>query len=331
MKLRKQLAIIFLIVAVFAAFNLSMYQLLTRKLSNNFSDTSQAKMIDVRNYLPHEEESDLPKIESTLKLTEKLPVLDGAAALVPVYAAIIDNVYPEGCVTYEGGTFSDDNYYGENFAENSAMQYKNTVRGYQAIVDGDTDILFCAGPSEEQKQYAKEKGVELVYVPIGLEGFVFFVNGNNPVNNLTAEQIRKIYACEYKNWSEVGGANRIINPVTRLEGSGSQTTFEAFMGDYEIGMKSPLALTGASIGFSFRYYMDGIVENDAVKMLSLNGVYPSAENIQNRTYPIVAQFYAIYRADNQNENIPILIDWILSEEGQDLIEQCGYVKIKNGP
>ena len=331
MKLRKQLAIIFLIVAVFAAFNLSMYQLLTRKLSNNFSDTSQAKMIDVRNYLPHEEESDLPKIESTLKLTEKLPVLDGAAALVPVYAAIIDNVYPEGCVTYEGGTFSDDNYYGENFAENSAMQYKNTVRGYQAIVDGDTDILFCAGPSEEQKQYAKEKGVELDYVPIGLEGFVFFVNENNPVNNLTAEQIRKIYACEYKNWSEVGGANRIINPVTRLEGSGSQTTFEAFMGDYEIGMKSPLALTGASIGFSFRYYMDGIVENDAVKMLSLNGVYPSAENIQNRTYPIVAQFYAIYRADNQNENIPILIDWILSEEGQDLIEQCGYVKIKNGP
>lgn len=331
MKLRKQLAIIFLIVAVFAAFNLSMYQLLTRKLSNNFSDTSQAKMIDVRNYLPHEEESDLPKIESTLKLTEKLPVLDGAAALVPVYAAIIDNVYPEGCVTYEGGTFSDDNYYGENFSENSAMQYKNTVRGYQAIVDGSTDILFCAGPSEEQKQYAKEQGVELVYVPIGLEGFVFFVNENNPVENLTAEQIRKIYACEYKNWSEVGGAKRIINPVTRLEGSGSQTTFEAFMGDYEIGMKSPFAIMGASIGFSFRYYMDGIVENDAVKMISLNGVYPSAENIQNRTYPIVAQFYAIYRADNQNENIPILIDWILSEEGQDLIEQCGYVKIKNGP
>lgn len=331
MKLKKQLAIIALIVLVFAAFNLSMYQLLTRRLSNNFSDTSQAKMIDVKNYLPHEEESDLPKIESTLKLTEKLPVLDGAAALVPVYAAIIDNVYPEGCVTYEGGTFSDDNYYGENFSENSAMQYKNTVRGYQAIVDGSTDILFCAGPSEEQKQYAKEQGVELVYVPIGLEGFVFFVNENNPVENLTAEQIRKIYACEYKNWSEVGGAKRIINPVTRLEGSGSQTTFEAFMGDYEIGLKSPFAIMGASIGFSFRYYMDGIVENDAVKMISLNGVYPSAENIQNRTYPIVAQFYAIYRADNPNENIPILIDWILSEEGQDLIEQCGYVKIKNGP
>lgn len=327
MRLRKQIAAILLVAGLFAAFNLSMYQLLTRRLSNNFSGATRAQMIDVGSYLPHQEGSDLPKIESSLKLTDNLPVLDGAAALVPVYSAVIHNVYPEGCVTYEGGVFSDDNYYGENFAEDSAMQYKNTVRGYQAIVDGTTDILFCAAPSEAQKQYAAEKGVELVYVPVGLEGFVFFVNENNPVDDLTVEQIRKIYACEYTNWSEVGGANRIINPVTRLEGSGSQTAFKRFMGDYKIGKKSPLAITGASIGFSFRYYMDGIVENDAVKMLSLNGVYPSAENIQNGSYPVVAQFYAIYRADNNNENIPVLIDWLLSEEGQTLIEQSGYVRI----
>ncbi|MEE1060241.1 MAG: substrate-binding domain-containing protein [Ruminococcus sp.] len=327
MKTGKQILTILLIISLFAAFNLSMYQLLTVRLSNNFSGATQAQMIDVKSYLPHKDGSDLPKIESSLKLKDNLPVLDGAAALVPVYAAVIDNVYPEGCVTYENGEFSDDNFYGENFAEDSAMQYKNTVRGYQAIVDGTTDILFCAGPSEEQKQYAKDKGVELVYVPIGLEGFVFFVNEKNPVDNLTAEQIRKIYACEYTNWAEVGGADRIINPVTRLEGSGSQTAFEAFMGDYEIGRKSPLAITGGSIGFSFRYYMDGIVENDAVKMLSLNGVEPSAENIQNGSYPIVAQFYAIYRADNNNENIPALIDWLLSEEGQTLIEETGYVRI----
>lgn len=327
MKTGKQILTILLIISLFAAFNLSMYQLLTVRLSNNFSGATQAQMIDVKSYLPHKDGSDLPKIESSLKLKDNLPVLDGAAALVPVYAAVIDNVYPEGCVTYENGEFSDDNFYGENFAEDSAMQYKNTVRGYQAIVDGTTDILFCAGPSEEQKQYAEDKGVELVYVPIGLEDFVFFVNEKNPVDNLTAEQIRKLYACEYTNWAEVGGADRIINPVTRLEGSGSQTAFEAFMGDYEIGHKSPLAITGGSIGFSFRYYMDGIVENDAVKMLSLNGVEPSAENIRNGSYPIVAQFYAIYRADNNNENIPALIDWLLSEEGQTLIEETGYVRI----
>ncbi len=327
MKLKNQIISLVLIVALFVTFNLCLYQLLTRRLSNNFSGVTQAQMIDVGSYLPHTEGSDLPRIDASLRLTDDLPVLDGASALVPVYAAIIDNVYPEGCVTYEGGTFSDDSFYGENFAADSAMQYKNTVRGYRAIVDGTTDILFCAAPSAEQRQYAEEQGVELVYVPIGLEGFVFFVNEQNPVDDLTAEQIRKIYAGEYTSWSEVGGADRIINPVTRLEGSGSQTAFEAFMGDTEIGRKSPFAITGASIGFSFRYYMEGIVENDAVKMLSLNGVYPSAENIRSRTYPIVAQFYAIYRADNPNPNIPILLDWILSDEGQTLIEQSGYVRL----
>ena len=65
MKLKKQILILCLVVALFAAFNLSMYQLLTRRLSNNFSSATQAQMIDVRSYLPHEEGSDLPKIEST--------------------------------------------------------------------------------------------------------------------------------------------------------------------------------------------------------------------------------------------------------------------------
>lgn len=328
MKLKRQMAAFAAVVVLFALFNISMYQLLTRRLSNNFSSAAQAQMIDVGSYLPHEADSKLPEIESSLKLTDHLPVLDGAAALVPVYAAVIDNVYPVGCVKYDGGEFSADNYYGENFAADSAMQYKNTVRGYQAIVDGPTDILFCAGPSAEQMQYAEEKGIELVYVPIGLEGFVFFVNEQNPVDNLTIDQIRKIYACDYTNWSEVGGPNRIINPVTRLEGSGSQTAFEAVMGGQRIGRKSLFAITGASIGFSFRFYMDGIVGNDAVKMISLNGVYPSAKNIQNRTYPIVTQFYAIYRKDNENPNIPILIEWLLSDEGQQLIEETGYVRIK---
>lgn len=326
-KLAKQLLVLLLVVAVFGLFNLSLYKLLTGRLSNNFSDTSQSKQIDVARYLPHEPDSDLPVIDAALQLTGELPVLDGAAALVPVYAAIIHNVYPEGSVTYEGGSFSDSNYYGENFADDSAMQYNNTVRGYRAIVDGTTDILFCAAPSAEQAQYALEQGVELVYVPVGLEAFVFFVNENNPVNGLTTDQVRGIYGGTYTNWAQLGGTDRVINPVTRLAGSGSQSAMDAFMGDVEIAPKSPLAITGGSIGFSFRYYMDGIVDNKAVKMLSLNGVYPSPENIQNGTYPIIARFYAIYRADNPNANIPILIDWLLSEEGQQIIGQCGYVPI----
>ena len=280
-ELSRQIAMLFAIVLIFALLNGSMYALFTMRLSNNFSGATQAQMIDVGKYLPHRAESDLPRIESSLKLTDDLPVLDGAAALVPVYAAIIDNVYPEGSVTYDGGEFSDDNYYGENFAEDSKMQYKNTVRGYKAIVDGETDILFCASPSAEQIKYAEESGVELVYVPVGLEAFVFFVNANNPVESLTTAEVRGIYSGEYTNWSSFCDVNRPINPVTRLRGSGSQSAMDKFMGELEYGRKSPLVLFGSSIGFSFRYYMDGIVGNEDVKMIALNGVYPSAENISN--------------------------------------------------
>ncbi|MBE6657112.1 MAG: phosphate ABC transporter substrate-binding protein, PhoT family [Ruminococcaceae bacterium] len=322
-----QIAVLTAVILLFAGFNASVYVLLTRRLANNFSDTSQAKMVDVAAFLPFEEGSDLAHIDTDFSLEGELPVLDGAAALVPVYASIIDAVYPEGSVTYEGGVFSDDNYYGENFAPDSKMQYKNTVRGYKAIVDGDTDILFCAAPSAEQRAYAEEQGVELVYVPVGLEAFVFFVNRDNPVEDLTVDEIRAIYAGDIRNWKSVGGENRVINPVTRLEGSGSQSMMDAFMGDTPIGGKSPFSLFGGAIGFSFRYYLDDMVDNAGVKMLSVNGVYPSRENIRARSYPIIAQFYAIYRADNGNENIPRLIDWILSAEGQTLIEECGYTAI----
>ncbi|MBR3967343.1 MAG: substrate-binding domain-containing protein [Clostridia bacterium] len=322
------ISILLIIVLLFASFNFGIYIFLTSRLSNNFSGTDQAKMIDVSAFLPHETESSLPDLECSLTLSGDLPVLDGAAALVPVYASVIDTVYPIGSVTYDGGEFSDDNYYGENFAPDSKMQYKNTVRGYKAIVDGDTDILFCASPSDDQKKYAEDKGVKLVYIPIGLEAFVFFVNENNPVDDLTADEIRRIYSGEIKNWSEVGGANRVINPVSRLKGSGSQTTMEAFMKDREIGNKSIFSLLGGSIGFSFRYYMNGIVENENVKILSMNGIAPTPENIKNGTYPVIAEFYAIYREDNENENIPLLIDWLLSDEGQTLIEKNGYIGIK---
>lgn len=326
-KKRQAFAVFGTAILMFGLINLTVYLLMTQRLGNNYSGTDQIKMIDVKRYLPFEEGSKLAKIDSSLKLKDNLPVLDGAAALVPVYASFINAVYPKGSVTYEGGSFSDDNYYGENFAADSKMQYKNTVRGYKAIVDGYTDIFLAAAPSAEQKKYAEDKGVELVYQPIGQEAFVFFVNEKNPVENLTVEQVRDIYGGEIKNWSGVGGANRAINPVTRLKGSGSQSVMDKFMGEREIAPKSPLAVTGGSIGYSFRYYLNDMVGNQAVKMISLNGVYPDTENIKNGSYPLVYQFYAVYRKDNQNENVKKLIDWMLSDEGQSVIEQCGYAGV----
>lgn len=319
--------LVLILIMVFGFLNLFMHVAVANRLGNNYSDTSSIKMIDVGRYLPFEDGSELAHVDAGFTLSGDLPVLDGAAALVPVYASVIDSIYPEGSVTYEGGSFSDDNYYGENFAPGSVMQYKNTVRGFEAVVDGDTDIFFSAMPSAEQMQYALEKGVELEIVPIGREAFIFFVNSNNPVDNLTTDQIRKIYAGEYQNWNEVGGVNRAINPVSRVENSGSRTMMDKFMGDVPYGKKSPFVVTGASIGYSFRFYFETMVGNENVKMISVNGIYPSIDNIQNGSYPIATDFYVVYRKNNENPNIKIILDWILSAEGQSLIKQTGYVPL----
>lgn len=322
-----QKTLLCIVVLIFLVINIAMYILLTGRLTNNFSNVSQAKMIEVERYLPFTDSPYLAHVDTDFVLEGDLPVLDGAAALVPVYGAVIDSVYPAGSVTYEGGVFSDDNYYGENFAADSKMQYHNTIRGFNALVDGNVDLFFTAAPSEDQMKYAQEKGVEIVLVPIGLEGFVFFVNAENPVDTLTTEQIRSIYSGSIRNWSEVGGPKRPINPVTRIAGSGSQSVMDRFMGQLPFGKKDLSTLAGASIGYSFRFYFQGIVDNAGVKMLKVNGVEPSVDSIRSGEYPLISEFYVAYRKNDTDPAVLSLVDWILSEDGQRLIEASGYVPI----
>ena len=325
----KKVFVILAAVLFFAAVNLFLYVTITRRLANNFSGVGQLKMVDVGRFLPFEEDSDLARTGSSLKFTaeDELPVLDGAAALVPVYASVIENCYPDGTVTYEGGSFSDDNYYGENFASDSVMQYQNTIRGFDALADGKVDMFFTAHPSEEQLKSAEEKGADLEILPIGREAFVFFVNKDNPVDGLTTQQIRSIYRGEITDWKEVGGASKIINPLTRVKGSGSQTMMEKFMEGDMLASRDPLAIFGGSVGYSFRYYLSGMVADGNVKMLAVDGVYPDADNIRNGSYPISTDFYVVYRSDNENGNVKRLAEWLLSDEGQAMIEACGYVGI----
>ena len=325
----KKVFVILAAVLFFAAVNLFLYVTITRRLANNFSGVGQLKMVDVGRFLPFEEDSGLARTGSSLKFTaeDELPVLDGAAALVPVYASVIENCYPDGTVTYEGGSFSDDNYYGENFASDSVMQYQNTIRGFDALADGKVDMFFTAHPSEEQLKSAEEKGADLEILPIGREAFVFFVNKDNPVDGLTTQQIRSIYRGEITDWKEVGGASKKINPLTRVKGSGSQTMMEKFMEGDMLVSRDPLAIFGGSVGYSFRYYLSGMVADGNVKMLAVDGVYPDADNIRNGSYPISTDFYVVYRSDNENGNVKRLAEWLLSEEGQTMIEACGYVGI----
>lgn len=317
MKLFQQLSTLFLLIMCFVGFDISVYNLFTKRYINNTSEQMQAKSIELDKYLPFEENSEVVKIDTDFKLSGDLPVVDGAAALYPVFSGFVNAVYPKDSVIFDG----------ENFTPESSLQYTNTLRAYKSVVDGGADIIFCAEPSAEQLEYADEQGVELEFLPIGKEAFVFIVNNENPVDNLTVEQIRGIYSGKYKNWSEVGGDNTIIDPVQRIEGSGSQSVMVSFMDG--IPMKKNLfGFMGRAVGFSFRYYVSGIVDNGGVKMLSVNGVYPDKENISSGNYPITVDFYAVYRKDNPNTNIKLLTDWILSDDGQQIVEKSGYIPIQ---
>ena len=293
--------------------------------------------INVEEYLPYDSGSKIAVLSegSTLRLTENLPRVDGAAALFPVYSAFVNAVYPKAACILN-----------EEYGVDAPFNYLNTVMGYKSLAEKRTDIFFGASPSERQIQYGKEQGTEFVYTPIGREAFVFFVNADSDVTSLTSEQIRRIYSGEITDWSEVGYHKGPIVAYQRNPGSGSQTMFEKFMSaDSRFMLMSPpneeivdtmMGITNvvatyvndnSAIGFSFRYYLDTLVNNPKIKMIAVDGVEPTVENIANGTYPIASEFYAVTRADDTNPNTQLFLDWILGPQGQELIEKTGYVPI----
>ena len=285
--------------------------------------------IDIQAYLPFEENSKIVNTDSkTLKLTENLPRIDGAAALFPVYSAFVNAVYPNTTKLHDG-----------------IFEYNNTPDGYRLLAEKETDIFIGVYPSDEQRAYAEENQTTFEYTPIGTEAFVFFVHKDNPITNLTTKQIKDIYSGKITNWKDVGGKNEKIAAFQRNEGSGSQSMLKRFMGDTPI-MDAPTEMVNDlmagiieqvadyksktnSIGFSFRYYVEGIIKNPDIKMISIDGAAPTSENIRNGSYPILTPIYAVTYKENQNNNVNKLLEWILSDEGQYIINETGYVGIKN--
>ena len=285
--------------------------------------------INTYEYLPFKEESKIVKIDSSLLdfsdlSKEELPIIDGATAAFPVYSAFVHAVYPESTELYD-----------------DVFEYKNTLGGYRSLAEKETDIFIGAAPSGEQKAYAEECGTVFDYTQIGSEAFVFFVHKGNPIDSLTVEQIKGIYSGEITNWSQVGGEDEEIVPFQRAENSGSQSMLIRFMGDTPIiepDMEERVSGMGgiieevadyknksSSIGFSFRFYVEGMIKNPDIKLIAIDGIAPTVENIQNQTYPIIAPVYAVTYEGNPKESVQQLIDWMLSDEGQYIIEETGYV------
>lgn len=269
--------------------------------------------------------------------------LDGATALYPVYASFVQAVYPPHWE--ETGITIDYNHY------KSDIQCTGTIKAYDRLIQGETDMIFAAGPSQAQLDAAKKAGVELHLTPIGREAFVFFVNGRNPVTGLTVEEIQGIYTGEITNWEELGGKNQSIRPFQRAENSGSQTALQNLMAglpllepekEDEIGGMGEIITQVASyrnyknaIGFSFRFYASEMEANDQIKLLALNGVPPTRETIRDGSYPIASYFYAITAApigqpapEETDEDLAVLLEWILSPQGQEIVERTGYVSLE---
>lgn len=262
--------------------------------------------------------------------------LDGATALYPVYAAFAQAVFPE----------SDD-----YVPFHSTVECNGTIDAYQRLINGEVDMIFAAAPSQAQLEAAEHAGMELHMTPIGSEAFVFFVNSKNPVTGLTVEQVRGIYTGAITNWSQVGGRRQSIRPFQRAENSGSQSALQRLMGDLPLiepeeedrvaGMGGIIREVASyrnyrnAIGFSFRYYATEMVRNGDIRLLALDGVEPTKETIRDSTYPISSYFYAVTAApigkpapEERNETMAAFLNWILSPQGQTLVEETGYVGLR---
>jgi phosphate transport system substrate-binding protein len=276
-----------------------------------------------------------PKTPPSLQIDHDYPVLDGAEALIPIYAAAANAIYKADVIRD-----------GENTRGKTVRFSQSSPAAYKALLDGEADMIFAAAPSDEQKQEAAAKGLSYTLTPIGREAFVFLVNEQNPVKSLSVEQLRDIYSGKINDWKDVGGAPEKIMAFQRNEGSGSQTAMlrgvmrgtpmrKPLEAEYVGGMGGLLRGVagyrnfGNAIGYSFRYYATAMNSVPGIRLLAVNGIEPTVENIRNGSYPFTNDFY-IVTVRPPSENAARLRDWFVSDEGQQFIAEAGYVPLRGG-
>lgn len=257
--------------------------------------------------------------------SENYPRIDGSTATLPLAEAFKANF-----------TNTD--------IDKVEVEHSKTHNAYVNLINGNTDLILVTYPSEDEQKLAKDNGIELEIVPVVKEAFVFFVNKENTVDNLTLEQIQKIYTGEIKNWKEVGGANAEILAFQRPTNSGSQSgmlelvmqgkkmmeptteTVAMSMSDI-IDVISDYNNKDTAIGYSYYYYATTMYTSDTMKLLSVNGVEPTYDNIKNGLYSIQTAYYAVIRKDEpENSDVRKLLNAMISERGQNVAKEAGYVQ-----
>lgn len=282
-----------------------------------------------------EGENQKEKVDDTARaaeLREKLkgsfPKMDGSTSTIPLEAGII--------AAFEGISQEE--------AE-AKVQHSTTYGSFDNLLDGKCELIFTPLLSDEQKQAAKDKGIELEVVPITKEAFVFVINPENSVDTLTQEQLRKIYTGEITNWKELGGDDAEIIAYQRDETSGSQNNMKVFMKGYNLikptqefileDMNSILDVIAGydngkySIGYSVHAYARNMYNLEGIKFVKVDGVEPSYNTIADGTYPLVDYKYAIFnKKEAEGSNVRNMVEWLLTTEGQEAMSNAGYAPVK---
>lgn len=210
-------------------------------------------------------------------------------------------------------------------------QFTGSGAGIEAVTNGTADIGNSSRSlTDEEKAGGLEENI------VAIDGIAVIVHPDNDVEDLTTDQLKKIYTGEITNWSEVGGADEAIVVVGREAGSGTRGAFEEILG-VEDACKyaqelnetgAVVAKVGETEGAIGYVSLDNV--KDSVKALKLDGVEASEETIKDGSYSLQRPFVMTTKGkiSEQSEAVQAIFEFIDSEAGQKVIEQVGLVSAK---
>lgn len=237
-----------------------------------------------------------------------------------------------------------EEYMGQNANYTIQVTGGGSGTGIAALINKTTDIAQSSRPiKEEEKKEAEEKnGEEIVEVPVALDGLAIFLNDKNKVNELTLEEIQKIYTGEITNWKDLGGTDSKIVLYGRESNSGTYVYFKEEVLDEKDFAPDTQTLSGTAavanavandkngIGYGGVAYAKGVKHAAVSTEKGKPGIQPSLETVQSNEYPISRFLYwYVPKATLDRPEVAALVEWVLSEnDGQALAEEVGYYPLK---
>ena len=200
------------------------------------------------------------------------------------------------------------------------------------IADKKADIALLAAPTDEEKAYLAERGVEVEMKLYGGDGLVFIGNSACGVTDLTLDQVRAIFRGEITNWSEVGGPDGAIAVFGREAGSGTRGAFEEILGiEDACAYTNEYSSTGDVIGNVASNpnaigYASLSAVNDTVTAVAVNGVVPSEETVADGSFAIQRPFVVVtVEGQELSPAAQAFLDYAMSDEVADIITAAGAV------